>query len=238
MATSQEKITVYNLADLKNTTDDAIPNYLNSIGFTPSHRLTDVRLALGYSALTLAAACLAWDYKFGFDATKYLTAAAVAVYTLLNGALTLWVVYVERGTVYVGSSKKGGETVRISTETKKNVPEYFVTVEITRPDGGREEVKFARAFTEWFDGAGRFVAAPFQAMLAGSVPVIGRADPKRAAAAKAEGNEGAGAGAAAYTPEMLDALAKANVSVVGSAAEEATGAEAAAGKKGGKRRKA
>ncbi|KAK4127188.1 hypothetical protein N657DRAFT_611577 [Parathielavia appendiculata] len=237
MASSQDKITVYNLADLKNTSDDAIPNYLNSLGFTQSHRLTDVRLALGYTAFALAAACFAWDYKFGFDSTKHLTAAAVALYTLLNGLLTLWVCYVERGTVYVGTapSAAGGETVRISTATKKNVPTYHVTVEVTGKGGKEvvETVKVSRSFTEWFDGAGRFVAAPFQAMLAGSVGVIGRADPKRAAKAREEAD-----GPAAYTPEMLNVLAQANVSVVGSAAEEATGSEAAEAKKAGKRRKA
>ncbi|KAK4158403.1 hypothetical protein C8A00DRAFT_28683 [Chaetomidium leptoderma] len=58
-----------------------------------------------------------------FDSTKYFTAAAVAAYTLLNGALTLWVVYAERGTVYVGTSppSAGGErTVRISTSTYRS----------------------------------------------------------------------------------------------------------------------
>ncbi|KAH6854511.1 microsomal signal peptidase 25 kDa subunit-domain-containing protein [Chaetomium sp. MPI-CAGE-AT-0009] len=234
---SQEKITVYNVADLKNTTDDALPNYLNSLGFTQSHYLTDVRLALGYSAFALAAACFGWDYHFGFESTKHYTAAAVAVYTLLNGALTLWVAWAERGTVYVGRSAATGEALRIATRVDKNVPEYRVTVEVTRKDGGREQLEFARAFSEWFDAAGHFVVAPFQTMLAGSVPVIGRADPKRAAAAAA-GKGGEDNAAAVYTPEMLDALAKANVSVVGSAAEEATGSEAAAGKKGGKRRKA
>ncbi|KAK4250415.1 microsomal signal peptidase 25 kDa subunit-domain-containing protein [Corynascus novoguineensis] len=239
MAASQERITVYNLADLKNTSDDALPNYLNSIGFTQSHRLTDVRLALGYSAFALAAACFAWDYRFGFDATKHLTAAAVALYALLNGALTLWVLYAERGTVYVGTSRDGAETLRVSTATRKNVPEYLVTVEVTRKGAAPEEIKFARSFTEWFDEAGHFVAAPFQAAFANSVPAIGRADPKKVATA-AKGKEGSDGSeeAAAYTPEMLDMLAKANVSVVGSAAEEATGSEAAAKKKGGKRRKA
>lgn len=220
--------------DLKNTSDDAIPNYLNSLKFRQSHRLTDVRLALGYSAFALAAATFLWDYKLGFESTKHFTAAAVAVYALLNGALTLWVLFVERGTVYVGTApaSAGGQTVRVSSSAVKNVPTYHLTVEVTSKDGGREVLKVSRAFTEWFDGAGRFVAAPFQAMLASSVPVIGRCDPKRAAP-----KEDPGAAAAAYTPEMLDALAKANVSVVGSAAEEATGSEAA-GKKGGKRRKA
>ncbi|CRJ85632.1 hypothetical protein BN1723_000003, partial [Verticillium longisporum] len=67
---SEERITVHNLADLKNTSDDAIPNYLNSLKFTQSHTLVDIRLALGYTAFAIAGACFAWDYKFGFDATK------------------------------------------------------------------------------------------------------------------------------------------------------------------------
>lgn len=98
-------------SDLKNTSDDAIPNYLNSLKFTQSHKLTDVRLALGYSAFALAGACFLWDYKLGFESTKYLTAAAVVIYTLLNGALTLWIWRMEKGTVYVGRAPSG-ETVR------------------------------------------------------------------------------------------------------------------------------
>lgn len=101
---------MYNLADLKNTSDDAIPNYLNSLNFTQSHALTDVRLALGYSAFFLAAACFLWDYKLGFESTKYYTAAAVAIYTTLNSALTLWIWLKEKGIVYVGTAPDG-ETV-------------------------------------------------------------------------------------------------------------------------------
>lgn len=97
--------------DLKNTSDDAIPNYLNSLKFKQSHYLTDVRLALGYTAFLIAGACFAWDYKFGFDGTKYYTAAAVGLYAVLNSALTLWIWLMEKGVVYVGTSP-GGETVR------------------------------------------------------------------------------------------------------------------------------
>lgn len=110
MAVSAEKITLYNLADLKNTSDDALPNYLNSLGLKQSHTLTDVRLGLGYSAFLVAAACFLWDYKLGFESTKYYTAGAVAVYSLLNTALTLWIWLKEKGIVYVGTAPKG-ETV-------------------------------------------------------------------------------------------------------------------------------
>ncbi|KAK3362980.1 microsomal signal peptidase 25 kDa subunit-domain-containing protein [Lasiosphaeria hispida] len=231
MASSQEKITVYNLADLKNTSDDAIPNYLNSLKFRPSHRLTDVRLALGYTAFLLAGACFLWDYKFGFDATKWYTAAAVALYSAINGALTLWIFYVERGTVYIGTAPSG-ETLRITSETpRKTLPEYHLTVEIEGKKGGKKETLVVTgSFTDWFDAVGHFVAPPFQSMLASAVPVIGKHDPKRVAPAEEA--------ASAYTPEMLDALSKASVSAVSSAAETASGAESTPGKKGGKRRKA
>lgn len=70
-----------------------------------------MRLGLGYSAFLIAAACFLWDYKFGFDSTKYYTAAAVAVYMVLNTALTLWIWLKENGIVYVGTAPSG-DTVR------------------------------------------------------------------------------------------------------------------------------
>lgn len=96
-----------NASDLKNTSDDALPNYLNSLKFKQSHTLTDVRLAVGYGAFVLAAACFGWDYRFGFDNTKYYTAGAVVAYAVLNAFLTFWITSVERGTVYQGTAPSG-----------------------------------------------------------------------------------------------------------------------------------
>ncbi|KAK3990274.1 microsomal signal peptidase 25 kDa subunit-domain-containing protein [Cladorrhinum sp. PSN332] len=242
---SQEKITVYNLADLKNTSDDALTNYLSSLKFTQSHRLTDVRLALGYAAFALSAACFAWDYKLGFDNTKYYTAAAVAVYALINTFLTVWIFYVEKGTVYEGTSPSGETKIKVSTSTNKNEPVYRVVVEVTSNKKGKgkntkkEVLKIEREFREWFDAAGRFVAAPFQSVLATGVPAIGEVDVKRveAAAAAASKKEESGTAAAAYTPEMLEALANAGV-VGSSSAGESVAASGTDAKKGGKRRKA
>ncbi len=95
------------IEDLKNTSDDAIPNYLNSLKFKQSHTLSDVRLALGYVAFAISAATFYWDYKLGFESTKYYTAAAVAVYACLNSALTFWIWGVEKGKIYVGTSPSG-----------------------------------------------------------------------------------------------------------------------------------
>lgn len=67
----------------------------------------DTRLALGYGAFAVAAACFFWDYRLGFEPTKYYTAAAVALYALLNGVLTYWIGFVEKGTVYQGTAPDG-----------------------------------------------------------------------------------------------------------------------------------
>ncbi|KAK3693943.1 microsomal signal peptidase 25 kDa subunit-domain-containing protein [Podospora appendiculata] len=237
MAVSQEKITVYNLADLKNTSDDAIPNYLNSLKFIQSHRLTDVRLALGYTAFAIAAASFLWDYKFGFDSTKYYTAAAVALYSAINGALTLWIFSVENGTVYEGTAPSG-ETLRIATSVQKNVPQYHLSIRLAPAKGkpGKPEtLTVVKPFTNWFDAAGHFVAGPFQSMLANAIPVVGKLDPKHAAAPAAAQEQTL----SGYTAEMLEALSSASAAAAADAPEAtttATGAEAA--KKGGKRRKA
>ncbi|OIW35457.1 hypothetical protein CONLIGDRAFT_627520 [Coniochaeta ligniaria NRRL 30616] len=223
---SQEKITVYNLADLKNTSDDTIPVYLNSLKFKQSHRLTDVRLALGYSALIIAGACFAWDYKLGFDNTKYYTAAAVALYTVLNTALTLWIWKKEKGVVYVGTAPSG-ETITIATSTRKNIPEYNLTITIQPKSKSAKPETFTitRPFTEWFDAAGHFVPAPFQTVLATAIPVVGKLDPKRVPAEKTDSR---------YTAEMLDALSAATSSEMASGTDVA----ASGGKKGKRRGKA
>lgn len=236
-------------ADLKNTSDDTIPVYLNSLKFRQSHTLTDVRLALGYSALAIAAACFAWDYKFGFDDTKYYTAAAVAVYTVLNTALTLWIWKKEKGVVYVGVAPSGETAsfpppyplrlsplltvpyqITISTSTTKHIPSYNLTITILPKSSSKPETfTVTRPFAAWFDAAGHFVPAPFQTMLAGAIPAVAKLDPKRVAAGPAPPSETTDS---RYTAEMLDALTAATAT----SSEVASGTDGTVGRKGGKRR--
>ncbi|KAI8662534.1 hypothetical protein LRP88_06744 [Fusarium phalaenopsidis] len=222
MANAAEKISVYNLADLKNTSDDAIPNYLNSLKFRQSHTLTDVRLALGYSAFGIAAACFLWDYKLGFENTKHFTAAAVAVYTLVNTALTLWITFREKGVIYEGTSPSG-EKISISSSTKKNVPIYNLVITVTDNNSKSSVLKLSKPFTGWFDETGQFVAIPFQELLATSVPLIGKRDPKRVTVSQDLLNA---------SPDVLDAVLAANAGVA-----EGSSTAADAGKKGGKQRR-
>ena len=93
--------------DLKNTTDDALPNYLTSLKFKQSHLLTDVRLSLGYTAVVIAAITFGLDYKLGWDKTKDLTLWAVVLYFIVNGALTYWIWGVEKGKIFTGENEHG-----------------------------------------------------------------------------------------------------------------------------------
>ena len=91
---------------MKNATDDALAPYLTKLPppytFAQSHYYTNVRLAVGYSAVIIAAATFYFDWKLGWDATKQYTAAACVLYFLLNGFLTLWIWRNEAGKVFVG----------------------------------------------------------------------------------------------------------------------------------------
>jgi hypothetical protein len=90
------------VSDLKNTTDDALPNYLSSLKFKQSHYYTDVRLVLGYAAVIIGGALFYFDWTLGWDKTKAFTLPAVVIYFLLNGAFTYWIYFVEKGAIFTG----------------------------------------------------------------------------------------------------------------------------------------
>jgi len=165
--------------DLKNTTDDALPNYLNSLRFRQLHTQTDVRLGLGYSAVAIAGALFYYDWKFGWAASKPYTLPAVIAYFLLNGAFSYWLWFVERGVVYEGEGKTG--KIRIASSTKKHIPIYECDITFTPAPyaaNPQQKLHIRAPMTRWFTADGYFVAKPFQQWLASEIPVVGAADPK------------------------------------------------------------
>lgn len=142
-----------------------------------------MKLTLGYTAVLISAATFAADYKYGFEATKTLTTVAVILYFLLNGAFTYWIWGVEKGVVFSGSVKSGGgKKFSIASRTDKFTPIYKLGVWVE----GEGEKQVEAEFMRWFTEDGVFEAKPFQSWLAGSVPVIGEADPKNAGASAGE----------------------------------------------------
>lgn len=93
--------------------------------FKQSHALTNTRLALGYTAVIIAAATFYADWKLGWDETKGYTAVACVIYFVLNSFLTFHIWRVEAGRVFVGL-REGGQKVslgrgRIVRELVNNV---------------------------------------------------------------------------------------------------------------------
>ncbi|KAF2009848.1 SPC25-domain-containing protein [Aaosphaeria arxii CBS 175.79] len=190
MSNASTKIAVYSLPDLKNTTDDALPNYLHSLKFRQIHTQTDVRLALGYVAVIIAGVLFYFDWTLGWDATKPYTAPAVAAYFILNGAFTYWLWFVEKGAVYEGEGKTGKILIRSST--KKHTPIYECDVTFTpspTSSSPSKTIHIRAPFTRWFTSDGYFVAKPFQQWLASEVPVVGAADPNNVVEEIGRGSE-------------------------------------------------
>ncbi|KAI5196974.1 hypothetical protein AUEXF2481DRAFT_29165 [Aureobasidium subglaciale EXF-2481] len=194
----ESRISPYNVSDCKNTTDDALQNYLNGLKFRQTHWYTDVKLGLGYTAVIIAAATFALDYKYGFEATKAFTTVAVVLYFLLNGVFTFWIWQVEKGMVYVGAwkgrkvsrrksplqilrLKLTRNKISISTRADKFDPTYKLSVTyspsalITIPPVDKE---ISAPFMQWFTADGFFAPAPFQQWLASNIDMVGDADPK------------------------------------------------------------
>ncbi|MCJ1287149.1 hypothetical protein MMC26_006497 [Xylographa opegraphella] len=172
-------IAVYSLPDLKNTTDDALPNYLTSLDFEQTHFLTDIRLVLGYSAVIIAAVTFAFDYQCGWDETKGYTYWAVITYFLLNGALTFWIWFAEKGKVFQGLTQNG-TLLTIASSVPKHNPTYQIVVRWTDPKTSEafdwETREISAPFTTWFSPDGQFIAKPFQQWLSSKIPVIAAAD--------------------------------------------------------------
>ncbi|KAI4177971.1 MAG: hypothetical protein LQ343_000055 [Gyalolechia ehrenbergii] len=200
------KISVYSISDLKNTTDDALPNYLTSLKFRQSHYLTDIRLGLGYTAVAIAAVTFYADYKLGWDATKFWTMWAVIAYFILNGTLTYWIWGVEKGQIFNGEIND--TSIVIASSVSKHKPVYNLKVQYGKAGKEIQTLTRSAPFTQWFDSDGYFVAAPFQRWLASEIPLVGEADPQKAGSGVV-GNE-ARKTVEAQTTQQMDPPAKAS----------------------------
>ncbi|KAJ5097723.1 hypothetical protein N7456_008444 [Penicillium angulare] len=175
MATT--KVPVYSTNDLKSTSDDALFPYLTNLPapytFTPNYTKSNVRFALGYSAVVIAAFTFYADRYLGWEATTspWIIAAVVSYFTL-NSALTYWIWGVEAGEVFYGT-RGTGETISISSSVTKNSVPYKIHVVYKSPAGKvLQDKRFEAPFTQWFSADGIFHPKPFRAWLASQVDVL------------------------------------------------------------------
>nr|AEH41518.1 signal peptidase complex component [Endocarpon pusillum] len=181
-ADGAQKVSLYSINDLKNATDDALAPYLTKLPFPytfkQSHYYTDVRLAVGYAAVSIAAATFYADWKLGWDATKNYTTAACVLYFILNSFLTLWVWKSEAGKVFVGI-REGKQKLTLKSSVKKHVPIYRLKVRYEAPSGKNwVDKEIEGRFSQWFDEAGYLQRAELKKWLAINIEVVGMADPQ------------------------------------------------------------
>lgn len=74
--------------------------------------------------------------------------------------------------------------ITISSWTKKLDPTYRLKVRYPSSASSKDvkELELEASFSRWFTADGYIVPQPFQQWLASSIPLIGEADPKNAAA--------------------------------------------------------
>lgn len=113
---------------------------------------------------------------------KGVTTLAVVTYFILNGALTLWLWFGERGLIFTGSRAEGSSKVTLQLHSQPPHRKYEPTYRLTaswKVEGGSSaaeksgnlEVKVP--FTRFFASDGHFVPDEFEAWLRKTIPVTG-----------------------------------------------------------------
>ncbi|KAI5846030.1 signal peptidase complex subunit 2 [Tricharina praecox] len=168
------KVNLYAISELKNTTDDAIPPYMKSLGFKQSNIYTDVRLAIGFTACAIAGATFYFDYTVAnFEKTKEYTLYAVVAYFVLNTILTWWIWGVEGSKVFVG--ERNGVKIVLESSSEKYTPVY--ELKVTKTEKGKTTTTTAKnPFSGWYDQQGYFVEKPFMAFLQNTIPGLSSVD--------------------------------------------------------------
>lgn len=135
---------------------------MKRLGYTQSNYLVDVRLALGFASVAIAAATAAWDYYAGFFDAFNFTAVGVILYAILNGAYGFWIWKVEAGVVYSGLAADGSTIQLKSSVPDRYDPRYQLNITVTTKEGKKEDTVTSEVFMTWFGINGLIVLKKFE----------------------------------------------------------------------------
>ncbi|KAG9045315.1 hypothetical protein FS837_006504 [Tulasnella sp. UAMH 9824] len=131
------QINNYNLTDLKNTLDDALKRCLARPDcYSQIHMHTDVRLALGWVAVLVAAATGLYSWKISFQESRLGVFIGVTLYALLSAVQMGYIYFIEGDTVFVGKRKtldKRIQTERLTASSKTTRPKPQSPAPATAP---------------------------------------------------------------------------------------------------------
>ncbi|KAI0918404.1 hypothetical protein AcW1_009698 [Taiwanofungus camphoratus] len=175
LAPSQEerdevKVNNASVTDMKHACDDALKRFLSRPDlFKQIHTHTDIRLALGWASVFVAAGTGLYGWKVEFEKSKPVVWAGLILYLLLTTLQTLYAFFIEGDIVFVGKRKtfdKRIVTERItltSTSTPSSPsssPAYTLALSYVRStSGGKSLLGKGRATAErgyntFFDSRG------------------------------------------------------------------------------------
>lgn len=155
-------VTLSSVSELKNATDDQVREHFQSQGFIESKFYSNVRLALGYTALTFAGITTYYDYKVGFLKAKWWTWLGTSLYFLFSLAMSLWEWAIEGNYIYIGH--RDGTTLRVSSRAFKFTSIYEIDYE-TVERSGSFRVEGKSDFSAWIDERGFIVTERLRAWL-------------------------------------------------------------------------
>jgi len=119
------KVNNSNLTELKNACDDALKRYLSHPDlFKQIYLHTDIRLALGWLSVFVAAGTALYGYKVEFEESKPVVSFGLVLYVILTALQTLYSYFVEGNIIFVGKRK---------TFSKRIITERITVSSITEP---------------------------------------------------------------------------------------------------------
>lgn len=140
------------IPDLRTAVDDNLPASLAQLGYTQSFSLIDLKIALGYTTVLIAAGLFLVDKKYGFESIFNITIAAILVYALASVVLYYFSSVGEyKNNKYIGYNEKG-EKILVASWTMKHKPIYHIKIALDN----KEEITAELDFTKVFDGWGYY----------------------------------------------------------------------------------
>ncbi|GBE88723.1 hypothetical protein SCP_1401280 [Sparassis crispa] len=172
------KVNNASATEMKHACDDALKRFLSRPElFKQIYTHTDVRLALGWASVFVAAGTGLYGWKVDFERSKPVVWAGVILYMILTSLQTLYAYFIEGDIVFVGKRKTFDkrivtERITLTSATKPSTPStppaYALTVSYVRStSGGKSLLGRGRAATErgynaFFDERGVMDQAAFE----------------------------------------------------------------------------
>ncbi|KAF8645532.1 hypothetical protein AX16_007757 [Volvariella volvacea WC 439] len=184
------KINNANVTELKNACDDALKRYLSRPElFKQIHWHTDIRLALGWLSVFVAAGTALYGYKVEFEESKPVVWAGLILYIILTTLQTLYAYFIEGETIFVGKRKTFSkriitERITISSSTLpaqsqgNKPPSYQLALNYVRSTSGGKSLlgkgrkKSAEGYSRFFDEKGVMDQEAFEKWVGGLVEEV------------------------------------------------------------------